>query len=711
MKNKEVYSIAIDVGGTFTDAIAIRGQSPSIREGIFHSKASTTRQNLVEGVLDSLRALAAEVDLSINDLLSQATFIGHGTTVGTNALITRRGAKVGLVTTHGFEDTIHIQRAVGKIAGLTEMERKRRVSLRQPKPLVPKKLIKGVVERIDCFGNVLIPIQESSVRIALKELLDLEVESIAVCLLWSFLNDTHEKKVKEIIEEMMPDVPLSLSSELIPKLRENARSNTVVINAYIDRICKEYHRSINSQLKRFGFKHNMASMQVYGGVTDCNIVDSISTIDSGPVGGVMGAKYLGELMNIKNIITTDMGGTSFDVSAIHDGSEIMAQEYFGAPGVLARFETLIPRVDIRTLGAGGGTIAWIDEITRTIKVGPMSAGSDPGPVFYDKGGKAPTVSDVDLYLGYLNPEFFFGGRIKVNKEKADNVIYESLAMPLGISPLDASAGVFDIINNMMADAVRGFIAEKGFNPAEFALFAFGGAGPVHAASYGELAGVRKTIILRLAPTFSAFGIGVSDLLHRKSTSMLLLEPFDADRVSTTFSILEQKALEEMEHEGLSTEDIGITYSVDMKYSGQIHELTIPLQRDKKIYKDLTENLKQNFIQRYELIYGKGAAYTRGGIEVVALNVEVIGRLPKPAFYAEKRCQEDASAAIKGRRPAFFRKVNGFVDTPIYNIESIRFGNRIQGPGIIESSETTIVILPHQEGFVDEYRNIIIEHHV
>jgi len=703
------YIIGIDVGGTFTDAVAIECKNSFLATKIFHGKSSTTPQNLTEGVGHSLEDLADQIGISSRELLEQAFFIGHGTTVGTNALITRQGAKVGLITTKGFEDTTHIQRAVGKIAGLSEMERKHRTVVRQPIPLVPKRLIRGVAERIDCFGKVIIPVDEKTVRELVQELLDFKVEAIAVCLLWSFLNDSHERKVKEVILEMAPELPITLSSELIPKIRENARSNTVLINAYIDKICKGYFKSLSNEIRNRGFRFNIASMQVFGGVTDCSRVNSISTIDSGPVGGVMGSKYFGTLLGFPNIITTDMGGTSFDVSAIYQGSEQMGREYFGAPGVLARFETLVPRVDIRTLGAGGGTIAWVDQTTKSLKVGPMSAGANPGPVFYDKGGQDPTVSDIDLLLGYLNPEYFLGGKIKVNSEISREAIHNKLAIPMGMSDIEVAAGVFEIVNNMMSDAIRAHIVEKGFNPKEFVTFAFGGAGPVHASSYGELTGTQRTIIFSMAPTFSAFGIAVSDILHKKSTSLVMPEPFDADIINSTFLTLERSARDEVKEEGLSTIDLEVSYSIDVKYSGQIHELSIPVPRKQWTQEEVSQEIKRIFMEKYELVYGRGSAYTKGGVEIVALNVDILGRLPKPVFKPEDSTVGDESKAIKTFREAFFKEMKGFVKTPIYDMELIKARHRIQGPAIIESARTTVVILPNQEGIVDNYRNIAIAH--
>jgi len=703
-----MYVIGIDVGGTFTDAVAIESEG-GFSKRIFRGKAATTPQNLTQGFFNSLEDLANQIGITCSELLSQTLFIGHGTTVGTNALITRRGAKVGLVTTKGFEDTTHIQRAVGKIAGLSESERKHRTMIRQPKPLVSKRLIRGVVERIDCFGKVIVPIDEKNIRAVVRELLDLKVEAIAVCLLWSFLNRSHEQKIKDIILEMAPDLTVTLSSELIPKIRENARSNTVIINAYIDRICKEYFESVTKELKNRKFQHHMASMQAFGGVTDCNRVDSISTIDSGPVGGVMGAKFLGNLMGLQNIITTDMGGTSFDVSAIYEGNEIIAREYFGAPGVLARFETLVPRVDIRSLGAGGGTIARVDQSLKTLRVGPMSAGAIPGPVFYDRGNQEPTVSDIDLFLGYLNPEYFLGGRIRVNKEMSRAAIHQKLAMPMGISDVEAALGVFDIVNNMMSDAIRGYMVEKGFDPKDFIAFAFGGAGPVHASSYGELTGVSKTVILNMAPTFSAFGIAVSDILHKKSISLVMPEPFDAKKINSTLLALEEKALEDMREEGVSTERSEVVHSIDVKYGGQIHEITVSIPRKQWKQEEVSQEIKRIFMDKYEMIYGKGAAYTKGGVEIVALNVDVIGRLPKVSFQLDEPQGGNGAKAIKTYREAYFKEANGFVMTPIYDMQLIGHGHEIQGPAIIESPQTTVVILPHQKGSVDGYKNIVIDY--
>ncbi len=704
-----MYIIAIDVGGTFTDSVAIDDKGTVFHSARFIGKSSTRPRAIEDGVMDSLDDLASQIGISTREMLRQAKFIGHGTTVGTNALITKTGAKVGLITTKGFEDTIYIQRAVGRLAGLTEEEIKHQVVVRQPKPLVSKRNIVGVAERIDCFGNVVIPIDIEEIRRAVNELLGAKVESLAVCLLWSFMNPIHEKAVEDVIRELAPNMPVSLSYKLAPKIRENARSNTVAINAYVDRIVKDYLGKLNVRLNEQGFQHNMAAMQVFGGVTECTLVDSIHTIDSGPVGGVIGGRFFADLLGYENVITTDMGGTSFDVSVLHKGREIMAREFFGAAGVIARFETLVPRVDIKCIGAGGGTIAWVDKATKALKLGPMSAGADPGPVFYDKGGTEPTVADACMVLGYLNPDYFLNGRIKTNKEKSVEAIREKLAVPLGMDVPEAAAGVFDIVNNHMADAIRGSAVEKGYNPAEFIVFAFGGASPLHAAAYGEIVGAQKTVIMEMATAFSAFGIAMADIVHKKSTSLIMHEPFDAEIINQNFAALEEAVREEFAREGLKTTDIVIEHSVDIKYRGQIHELTVPLPRKKWTDSDITEEISKIFTKRYEEVYGEGAAYTNSGIELVAQNVDGVGKLSKPRFEAEPLAGPNPEAALKGYRDAYFRKFGGYVSTPIYDDSKLLPGNVLEGPAIVETPQTTILILPGQRGSVDGYRNIVVDH--
>jgi N-methylhydantoinase A len=388
-----MFNVGVDVGGTFTDTVAIDNNG-----NLFIGKAPTTPRRIAEGVIDSLRDVARNAGLELPQLLSKTSFLGHGTTVGTNALVTRGGARVGLLITAGFEDTPFIQRAIGRIAGLSDEEMRHQISLRQPVPLVARDCIVGVLERVDSTGKVIVPLSEAEAERAIRELIDQGVEAIAICLLWSFLDPSHELMLASTVRRLAPHIQLSVSCELTPRIRENARCNTVVIDAFIRGKVHDYLRDLREQLAKQGFRQSLASMQCFGGVTDSRHASPISTIDSGPVGGVMGSKRLAELLGEKNVITTDVGGTTFDVAVISDGEEKIAREYFGAAGVIERFEVLTPRVDILSIGAGGGTIAWFDKTSSSIKFGPKSAGSEPGPVFYGTGGSQVTLADAWLTL-------------------------------------------------------------------------------------------------------------------------------------------------------------------------------------------------------------------------------------------------------------------------------------------------------------------------
>jgi len=367
-----VYHLGVDVGGTFTDTVAIDDSG-----NLFVGKAPTTPDAIVEGVMASLEDLARNAGQDVPGLLGKTRYFGHGTTVGTNALVMRRGARVGLLITAGFEDTPFIQRAVGRLAGLSDEEMRRQVGLRQPVPLVERQCIAGVIERVDMNGKVLIALLPEEAERAVRALLAQKVDAIAVCLLWSFLNPAHELLLAETVRSLAPDVPVSLSTHLAPKMRENARCNTVVIDAFVGGVVKGYLGELQKRLAEQGLRQSVASMQCFGGVTEAQYASPVNTIGSGPVGGVMGSKYLAQLLGESNVITTDVGGTTFDVSVIWRGEEIIAREFFGAAGVMSRFEVLTPRVDIQSIGAGGGTIAWFDSASRASNSVPRAQGPSP----------------------------------------------------------------------------------------------------------------------------------------------------------------------------------------------------------------------------------------------------------------------------------------------------------------------------------------------
>ena len=697
-----MFNVGVDVGGTFTDAVAI-----DERGHLFAGKAPTTVDQIASGVLSSLTDLARNAGSDLDTLLANTRFFGHGTTVGTNALVTRRGARIGLLITAGFEDTPFIQRAVGRLAGLSEEEMRKQVSLRQPKPLVERSCIAGVVERVDMSGNVLIPLSSGEAERAVRALLDRDVEAIAICLLWSFANPAHERLLTETVARLAPEMPVSLSSDLAPKIRENARCNTVCIDAFVGGAVKGYLDDLQRRLSDAGLRRSVAAMQCFGGVTEAREASPVSSIGSGPVGGVMGSKYLAQLLGEPNVITTDVGGTTFDVSCIWQGEEIIAREFFGAAGVMARFEVLTPRVDIQSIGAGGGTIAWFDPSSSSIKFGPDSAGSNPGPVFFGLGGTRVTLADAWLTLGYLDPDQFLGGRLKVDAAAAKAAIEAQLARPLGMSVTQAALAVVELANHHMSDAIKVYLTSRGLDVVDFVMFAFGGGGPMHAAAYGELSGVKRTYLAANSAVFSALGIALADTKHKQQVTMLAREPFDLERIVAALRDLEHRLLEQFEREGEPAATIKLRHFLDVRYRGQVHELTVEVPGPAWITTHGMAGIRIAFETRYRAVYG-GASVSEAysSIELVGLGVDGSAEHPKPSLRA---AQPAADAVPRAHRDACFRLAAGYQPVPVYADADLRPHQTLHGPAFVQNDYLTMILLPGQIGQIDDYGNLVIDH--
>ena len=462
--------IGIDTGGTFTDCVVLN------EDGQFtFGKAPTTPSDFSSGTIDSLRVVASGLNMTLEELLKDTILFSYGTTVATNTIINRSGAKTGLITTRGFEDTILIMRAIGRIAGLSEEEIMYMARTYKPDPLVPKPLIKGVRERVDYKGKVVIPLNINEVERVVDELVQRGVEAIAVVLMWSQANPIHERAVGTLISHRYPEIYLSLSSDLVPLIGEYERTATTVINAYLGPVIHQYLSSLGEKLKSYGLRVPSLVMQSYGGSlpAEGTVKRPVGLLSSGPVAGVIGSRYLAELLGYQNIITTDVGGTSFDVGLIYNGVIEMEKR-----PTISQYSLLIPMVDVKSIGAAGGSMARVEPATGLLKVGPKSAGADPGPVCYDKGGTEPTTTDADLILGYLNPDYFLGGRIPLKKEKAYEAIKTKIADPLGMDVIDAAAGVYAITNSQMSDLIRSISVGRGYDPRTCVLFSYGGAGPL-----------------------------------------------------------------------------------------------------------------------------------------------------------------------------------------------------------------------------------------
>ncbi len=693
--------IAVDTGGTFTDCVTIDAAGR-----VWYAKALSTPGDYGEGVMESVDHTATAMQTTPEALLDGAYAFAHGTTAGLNALCTRTGTRVGLLTTRGHEDAILIGRVQQKVAGLGEKERTHAVKLDKPQPIVPRTMIRGLTERVNWRGDVVVPLNHEEARRAVRELVQDGAKAIAACFLWSFMNPAHEQQVGRIVREMYPDVFLSLSSDVIPVIKEYERTATTVINAYVGPTTARYLTALEGKLRARGLRRSFFVMQSAGGVLPAREAagKAVNTLSSGPVGGVIASALLGQLLGHRNVIATDVGGTSFDVGLVADGVVPMARA-----AVYEQYEILAPMVDITSIGAGGGSIAWVEPVTVSLRVGPQSAGASPGPACYGRGGRRPTVTDADVALGRIDPDYFFGGRMKLSRDAALEAIAVTVAGPMGMDVEDAALGVVDIVDAHMADLVRRVTIERGHDPREFVLFAYGGSGPTHVGAYGRDLGCRAAVISPYAPVFSALGIAASDGLRLYLKSEPLRLPVPPARIGQIFDQLEAQAREDLAASRADVAAVHLARSLDMRFRYQTNELQVPVPDGWLAPADV-DALVGRFEDLYEQAYGKGTGYRKAGIEISTFRLLATLRLPKPALVRHPPGAPDPAGAMKGERQVVFDRQGGFIRTPVYDGERLGSGHRIPGPAIIESPATTTVVHPGQSVRVDEYLNLVLEFH-
>ncbi|HXY44261.1 MAG TPA: hydantoinase/oxoprolinase family protein [Acidimicrobiales bacterium] len=690
--------VAVDSGGTFTDCVIVADDGT-----VTTAKSPSTPSDFSEGVIDSV-ALAAQMSgMTLESLLAEVDLFAHGTTVATNALITRHGTPVGLVTTKGHEDAVIIGRTIQKAAGLTDAQLRNLAHLEKAVPLVPRPMIKGVTERIDYKGHVVVPLDLDEARRAVSELVGSGARAIAVCFLWSFMNTEHERAVAEMVRAEFPDLFVTTSHEVAPVIKEYERGATTVLSAYLSTATHTYISALQAKLSSKGLRRDPVLMQSAGGVTSAEEVKgfAVALLGSGPAGGVLGAAALGRLIGARNIVTTDVGGTSFDVGLVVDGEPLIT----GTP-VFDKYHTVLPVIDVASIGAGGGSIAWVEPGTGHLKVGPQSAGADPGPVCYGSEGFEPTVTDADVVLGRIDPGYFLGGARKLDATKAEEAIRRRIAEPLGMSTVEAAMGIVEIIDARMADLVRMETIGRGYDPRDFAHFAFGGAGPLHVGAYGLEVGAAPIVIPAYSSVFSAFGIAGSDLVTVKQSSDPMLAPFDVDRLNEMYEHLESAVCSDLESKGVDRGKVHLIRQIEMRYRGQVHEIRVPLEGG-KIDAPALDTLKAEFERRYNLRFGRGASYREAGIEARSYLVRGVGRLRKPERTAQSIGTSDPSQAQSGTRDVYFRD-RGFVATAVFRRERLTPGNVIVGPSVIEALDTTVLVHPDQRARVDGWTNIAIE---
>ena len=694
------YLVGVDIGGTFTDCVVI-----DERGAVTTAKAASTPGDFAQGMIDALSAAAEQLDLPLERLCRDIALLSHGTTIGTNAIVQKRGARIGLLTTKGHNDVIHIMSASRGVSGRDVRRVMHFPESQKPDPIVPKRLIEGVSERVDCFGRVVVPLNEEEAEAAIRRLLDKGVEAIAVCFLWSFLHPEHERRVRDMIHRLAPDVFVTCSVDLVPKWGEYERTTAVALNAYIGPLVSSYLGSLARRLKAFGYAPPLQITQCGGGTisVDKAMEAPLLTLDSGPVSGVTGSLYLGRIMGYPNIITTDMGGTSFDVGLICDGKP--AYSYVSN---VNQYEYFIPKVDIQAIGAGGGSLVRIDERTRTMRVGPDSAGAVPGPVCYGRGGTVPTVTDADLVLGFINPDNFAGGRMRLDKDRAERAI-QSVAERLGMSLLECASGIAKIVEFQMADIIRRMTIGKGFDPRDFVLFAFGGAGPAHAGVFARELGVQKVVIPQResASVWCAFGAASADVLHIHERVDIMASPFDGARINRNLAFLEEAARRQMARDGIDPDRQNLQFSIDMRHKGQINEVEVVLPW-RRAEGDYEAPLRESFYETYERLYGRGSSFRGARVEMVTFRVRATAATPRPHLAAADRLSDRLPAAAqRGCRPVYWDETQGLAPTPVYDGAALLPGNRLAGPVVVETPDTVVVGGPGQSLAVDAYGNFEI----
>jgi N-methylhydantoinase A len=694
------YLVGIDIGGTFTDCVIVDD-----RGRMLSTKVPSTPEDFAQGMMHAMRVGAETLGMELGEFCRNVRFLSHGTTVGTNTIIQKRGAKIGLITTKGHEDAIHIMRGSRGHTGRDIRKVVHFPETSKPVPIVPKRLIRGVSERVDCFGEIVVPLNEAEAERAIRELLEAGVEAIAICFLWSFRNPRHEQRVAEMVKAIAPKVFVTCSVDIAPRWGEYERVTAAALNAYLGPIMTGYLARLDGALTKLGYRHGLQITQCGGGtISVARATEApLLTLDSGPVAGVTASMFLGQAMGDRNIITTDMGGTSFDVSIIYDGKP--AYSFISNTD---QYEYFLPKVDLQAIGSGGGSLVRVDPAARSMKVGPDSAGAFPGPVSYQRGGTIPTVTDAELVLGYLDPDNFAGGQMKLDRGAAVRAI-EAVAKPLGMGTVECAAGICRIVELQMADIIRKVTVEKGYDPRDFVLYAFGGAGPAHAGVFAHELGIGKVIVpqRKVASTWCAFGAAAADVLHIYEHSEILATPVPAEHLNRSLARLEAEARRRMADEGIARARQRLEFSLDVRHKGQINEVEVPIAAN-RLPARFEPRLRADFVKRYEQLYGRGAALPGAQLEIVACRLRARALTPRPKIVrAKKLTTAIPRAAVRAPREIYWSDLKRHRKTPVYDGERLALGNRIAGPAIVETADTTVVVHPGRRLRVDALGNFEI----
>lgn len=666
--------IAVDVGGTFTDATL---WDPAGHR-LVAAKARTTPADRAEGVLTAVRLaleIAGERPEHVRELI-------HGSTTGTNALIERTGAKVGLLTTRGFRDVLEIGRIMRPESGLYD------VNVDRPPPLVPRRLRREAAERLDAEGDVLIPLSTDDVEEAARFFARESVEAVAVCFLFAFLNPVHEERAGDILARMLPGVPVSLSSRICPEIREYERTSTTVMNAYLTPVMDAYLDSLARQVKVvLGAEAKLSVIRANGGSTAIAQARSqpVTTVNSGPAGGVVAAAFYGRRHSRDRLVSVDMGGTSFDIGLVEDGATRVTTE-----GSFQDLPVRIPIIDLHIIGAGGGSIAWQDP-GGALAVGPQSAGAEPGPACYGRGGRRATVTDANLVLGRLSAEYFNGGRMKLDRDKAHEAV-GGLARSMGLSTEETALGIVRVVNANMVKGIAAVTILRGIDVRDFALLSFGGAGGVHAVDLARALAMTEAIVPPLPGTFSAVGLLVTEVRHDYVSALggVPSTAIDPGALETRYRQMEGEARAALAGQGFAAGSIDLVRTADLKVKGQTYELSLPIPGRGEVDAPAIRALLDAFARLYRSRYA--FFYDGEPIEIVNLRVAALGRNPPVELPRPAAAGPDPSSALKGERPVYFEK-SGFVSAAVYDRDRLRPPNCVVGPAVIEEETSSTLVPP------------------
>jgi N-methylhydantoinase A len=679
------YRIAIDTGGTFTDAVVMDAAG-----NIVVTKAATTPEDNTIGVLNSIDKAATRLGLSSRELLVKTDMIIHASTTASNTLVMQTGAKTGSICTKGFRDVVEMRRGW----------RGDPFDIKAPLPtqLSPRYLRAVVDERILYDGTIQTPLNDQDVERACELFKKHGVGSIAVCLLFSFTNPTHERRVAEICQRILPEVHVSLSSDVLPMMDEFDRFSTTTVDAYVAPNTRTYILSLIDKLQSLGFQGRLFIGACSGGVMrpEDAAKKSVYTVESGPAAVPVAGAYYGQTKDWPNIIAIDMGGTTFKAALVPEGRVETSYDMWFENQRLA-----MQMVNVHSVGAGGGSIAWLDS-SGAVRVGPKSAGADPGPACYGKGGQNPTVTDADVALGYIPDDYFLGGELSLYKDLAIKAIKEKIADPLGKDVYEAAYAIYGIVTAEMADAVEEISVKRGVDPRDFDMIVGGGAAAVHAAFISDAIEVRRTYIPRTAAILGAFGWLCSDLRYDFVRSKVMYaSEADLELLNRIFDEMEAEARQVLEREG----ELEMLRFIDARYAGQFHDVQIEVASGRLTAESIAK-MKEQFSDKHRAIY----TFAMPERDVVFTNYRLVARkgLPRPILTSQQDNGSSPSGALKRSRKCFFHEAGGFVETSVYDGPSLLAGNVVKGPAIIEEPTTTVLIPPHFKCSVDGYGNYVLE---